>query len=199
MRVLRAGTILGLAVAAPVPLSAGQFGYPDPDVFARAEDRERARLLGTPCAAADLGRGCYRSGDRLIRQAPCTYRVSATIFASLPTDRCFRMEPARRHRGVWVDEFEGQLFIPEGAKPAQWPRTDPQTPGWREQFERARAATIWLDVGRSGLADDRRGERRRMFVDFIGRKTRHVGHYGHMGMSGHQIIVDRVIAARALD
>ena len=174
----------------------GQFAPPKPRVFARAEDQQRARLLATRCAEVDVGRGCYRYNGRLIREYPCTYPIQTNVIGSLPTDQCYKMEMSRRYRGVWVDEFEGQRFIPEGNSPPEWPRTDPKSPGWKERFEQARLATIWLNTSRVTFGQKPRQRGGEWFIEFFGRKTLYAGAYGHFGMSGQEIIVDRVISLR---
>lgn len=174
--------------------AAGQLTFPEPEVYPRAEDQARARLRLEPCAEADVGRGCYRYGNRLVREAPCTYHLDAGTIASIPTDQCYKMEAPRRFRGVWVNEFEGQAFIPEGTTAPEWPRGDPTMPNRREQFEQARAARIWIDVSPTDLDHEFRG--RRAFIEFDGRKTMYPGDYGHLGMSGQYIVVDHVISLR---
>lgn len=123
------------ALSAGTP-QAGSFDPPDPEIFARPQDRDCARLLMTPCTEADVGHGCYRYDGRISRETPCIHQVDPDTIGSLPTDQCYKMEAARRYRGVWVDEFEGQRFVPEGARPPPWPRDDPKSHGWREEFER---------------------------------------------------------------
>ena len=186
-------------------VKAGQQDLPNPEVYVHAEDQERERLLSKPCTEADIGRGCYRFGDSARREFPCTYQFDvksrgAVLHAmgSLPTDQCYKMEKPRRYRGIWIDEFEGQHFIPEGTTAPRWPRTDPNSAGWREQAERARAATIWLDVEPVKLRHGYSNGGRQKFIDFVGRKTLYPGHYGHVGMSGSEIIVDRVISLKEL-
>lgn len=175
---------------------AGPFDRPDPQVFARVEDQQRARQLSKPCTDADIGRGCDRFDGRSIREAPCAYYIYAGTLGSLPTDQCYKMERPRRYRGVWVDEFEGQRFIPESTSPPEWPRTDAKSAGWREQFERARLATIWFNGSRVDLNVMPRYRGTRRFIEFVGRKTKYSGAYGHFGMSGQEVIVDQVIALR---
>jgi hypothetical protein len=178
---------------------AGFMDPPKPEVLARAEDQERARLLSKPCAKADEGHGCYRFGGRLWREAPCTEYVDAQTLREVPTDQCYKMDPPRRFRGIWIDEFEGQAFIPEGATPPEWPRGERQSPGWQQQFDRAQAASIWLDVDRVNLGHEFNRGSRKLLIDFIGRKTTYTGAYGHMGMSGNEIIVDRVISVKPVE
>jgi len=190
----RIASIFAFATLSVGTAHAGPFDPPDPRVYAHAEDQERARLRMTPCTAKDVGLGCERQDGRVIRKAPCGYRTAPNVITSLPTDECFKMEAPRTYRGVWVDEFEGERFIPEGASPPEWPRSDPKSPGWREQAERARLATIWIDASRVERQSRQQGTRR--FIEFVGRKTMYPGNYGHFGMSGQEIIVDRVISLR---
>lgn len=191
--------LLGVLAGATLSLTANafaQFSLPKPEVFARAEDQKRARLLEKPCAPSDEGRGCYRFGGDLVRERPCLYHVEADVVSSLPLDQCYKMDPPRRFRGIWIDEFEGQQFIPEGTTPPEWPRGDPKSPGWRKQADLAIAGSIWLDVSRTDVRRQRQRRGGRVFVEFIGRKTMYPGNYGHMGMFGQEIIVDRLISRR---
>lgn len=190
----RLGMALGCATLATGQPTLAQFTSPKPEVFARAEDQHRARLLTTACAETDVGQGCYRYNGRLIREGPCSYRTATGAIGSLPTEQCYKMEPARRYRGVWIDAFEGQQFIPEGTKAPEWPRGSPKSPEWRKEADRAIAARIWLDVDRTKLGHKWQQGVRTAFIEFIGRKTKYPGNYGHMGMSGQEIIVDRVIS-----
>lgn len=174
----------------------GQFDLPKPEAFVRPEDQQRARLLSKRCADADVGRGCYRYNDRLIREAPCTFHIKSGVIGSLTTDQCYKMQAPRRHQGVWIDKFEGQSFIPEGTSSPEWPRTDPKSPRWREQFERARLANIWLNTSRITSDEKPRQPGKKWLIEFVGRKTLYPGAYGHFGMSGNEIIVDRIISLR---
>lgn len=121
---------------------------------------------------------------------PCYRRVEdeqRVVFHGLPTDRCYRMTPPRRMRGVWIDEFEGSQFVP-GARDASQAR-----PG---------LGGIWLDVETNeipGLFRSSEGGLRAYRIDFIGRQTAVAGRYGHLSASDHTIIVDRLISARSMD
>lgn len=143
----------------------GQYALPDPKIFARAEDQARARLLSKPCTETDVGVACYRHDGRLIREAPCAYHIDAGTIGSLPTDQCFKMQAPRRFRGVWINQFEGQEFTPEGTSPPKWPRTDAQAPNSKEQFERARLAAIWIDASRAKLDGKPRSQGARWFIE----------------------------------
>lgn len=174
----------------------GQFARPKPEVFARVEDQQRARLLTTRCVDADEGRGCYRYENRLIREYPCTKFIEPNTLDSLPTDQCYKMDMPHTYRGVWINEFEGQQFIPEGTVAADWPRADRKSPGWSKRFEQFRLGNIWLDTSRVTFEENRPRYGGNWFIEFSGRKTLYPGAYGHMGMSGQEIVVDRLIALR---
>lgn len=177
---------------------AGPFDPPSPEVYARPEDQQRARLRDTPCTEADVGHGCHRYEDRLWRDIPCAYDIRPGVIGFRPTDQCYKMEAPRHYRGVWIDAFEGQQFIPDGVTIPAWPETDPGTPEWREQADRAQAARIWLNVDHTDLGKRSTGEGKKVHVEFIGRKTQYTGAYGHMGMFGNAIIVDQLLSAEEL-
>ncbi|HEY0115711.1 MAG TPA: hypothetical protein VGB54_08320 [Allosphingosinicella sp.] len=122
---------------------------------------------------------------------PCLTRHDVngeTYRGSLPTDQCFRMTEPQRMKGVWIDQFEGSRFLPGGTELTQARFDEPQ---------------IWLDPETKrvpGLFNpDPDAEIRVLEVDFVGRKTLFPGQYGHMGVSQHEVIVDRLISARELD
>ncbi len=138
---------LAIAACGVATDAVAQFDPPDPKVYARAEDHARARLRGVPCTEADVGHGCYRFGDRLVRDAPCaTYRDN--VIHVLPAPQCFKMTRPQRFRGIWLDDFEGQAFIPAGSTPPAWPDRTLPLAERRAHEERFRAATIWLEVER---------------------------------------------------
>lgn len=145
---------IAAAPASPVP--------PPPEAYLRAEDEERARRRvpgERPCAVRGISGGAEYAG-------------------SLPIDRCVRMLPRQRFRGVWYNRFEVSVF---------WPGRE--TPGDEEP-------RIWLDVDRAQLRD-LPGEQAYL-IAIEGRRTMYPGNYGHYGYP-HAIVVDRVISARRLD
>lgn len=110
------------------------------------------------------------------RPSPCartTTENGIKIVVGSPTDQCVKMLPQQRWRGLWRNDFEGSQFCPE---PATECRLD--SPGER----------IWLSE-----RPDKRGDGKLYHVDFVGRKTMYKGHYGHMGVFDHEIIMDRMI------
>lgn len=144
-----------------------QSGMPPPDAYIHAADRERAARHQIPCVIEHVDK-------------------EGRYLGSIPTDQCFKMLPAQRMRGVWIDAFEGSQFFPGRT-------TAPGGRGGRP--------SIWLDTSRvklpNGYAHGRRNGRA-VLIDFIGRRTRYRAPSGHMGMFDYEIIVDRVISAREL-
>ncbi len=113
-------------------------------------------------------------------------------------DQCYKMTSPQRFHGVWVDEFEGSQFYPGRETPPDEKPFDWSMPDARHKFEQWRQTRVWLDVEHVSLSHHGRNGRA-VRIDFIGRETLYAGHYGHAGMSGHEIIVDQVLEAKALN
>lgn len=121
----------------------------------------------------------------------CTYWEHdelGSVSVGLPVDECYRMTEPRRYHGVWLDQFEGSRFLPGGTEVTPARLDEPR---------------IWLNVERNqapGLLRDRADHEFYAWeVEFVGRRTLFPGNHGHMGGSEHEIVVDRMISARALE
>lgn len=92
---------------------------------------------------------------------------------------CYEMLPDQRWTGLWNTGWEWSNFCPD-------PATKCPTPSER--------GGIWMEFGKSastrlsGLPD---GVYR---IDFVGRRTKVAGHFGHQDAYDHLIIVDRVVS-----
>lgn len=122
---------------------------------------------------------------------PCLQTVQTehgSYGSSLPTDRCFRMSPPQRMKGVWIDEFEGSQFLLNASDASQ--------------VEVGLGGT-WLDVETNripGLFQEAPVAELRAFeIEFIGRQTLVAGRHGHTGGFDHEVVVDRLISARPID
>jgi hypothetical protein len=116
----------------------------------------------------------------------CVERIRYDGLDTMPhrVDRCFEMAPARRWRGLWADVFEGQQFCPEPMRTCFFEENRPR---------------IWLSFA-SGTFPTGDGMSGRIYrIEFIGRRTLRPGHYGHLGVFQHEIVVDRVIAVSPAD
>lgn len=112
------------------------------------------------------------------RPSPCTKETPSGAYKLVvraPTDKCVRMEQPTRWKGLWRAAFEGSQFCPEPATSC----------GKKVEGDR-----IWLTRG------PRKGgyESELYRIEFVGRKTKYKGSYGHFGMYDQEIIVDRVIS-----
>ncbi|WP_375286260.1 hypothetical protein [Sphingomonas sp.] len=95
------------------------------------------------------------------------------------TDKCFKMTPTQRWQGIWLDEFEGQHFCAAPAKTCEFSESVPRT---------------WLTFTDGLLPSRRKASGREYDIIFIGRRTLLPGKHGHMGVSDHEMIVDRIIS-----
>lgn len=94
-------------------------------------------------------------------------------------DQCFEMTKPQRWIGLWTRDFELSRFCPAPAlQCSRTPDTD----------------IIWLTLPASARHATQRLPTSTYRIEFLGRRTLLPGHHGHMGMSGHEIVVDRVIS-----
>jgi hypothetical protein len=167
--------------------SALAFGLPPAESYLHKSDADAAR-------AGHYDRVCIAKDEVM--------PDSQHLVLSLPTDQCFKMDALVEMKGVWIDAFEGSAFYPgRTTRPLPEPSFGPPGHFNHAAFERYRRKQIWLDVSRVQLPRDykHRREGNAVLIDFIGRKTSYTGSYGHLGMFGNEIIVDRVISSRRLD
>jgi hypothetical protein len=123
---------------------------------------------------------------------PCSVKEKSKFgvaYASIPLDQCYKMDAPRRWRGVWRNDFEGSQFCPGGSASC----------GYESVAER-KGPIAWLDFAGPLPAElkPRRGGGL-YSIDFIGRRTKYRGFYGHAGMSDEAIIVDRIISMEELE
>lgn len=179
---------------------------PPPEAYLDPIDQERARLIEKPCGKADSDHGCRLLSpgaaemNPLVRDAPCAIYTSDEV-RSRPVDQCYRMTGPQHFKGVWIDAFEGSRFYPDWTRPPAVSAINFDAPDAREKMRREARNSIWLNIAHvnlpHGFAHGGR-DGRAVMVEFIGRQTLYPGHYGHLGMSGHEIVVDRLIEAREL-
>lgn len=102
------------------------------------------------------------------------------VYERIPLDKCYKMDPPRRWKGLWRNDFEGSRFCASPAKFCDDRTTGPQT--WFDYDD-----PKLLPFG--GLYE----------VDFIGRRTSVRGRYGHMGGSDYEIVIDRLISMTTVE
>lgn len=114
---------------------------------------------------------------------PC-FRKEQTPYgdvqAFIGSKECFRFNPPERMRGIWLDEGEDAEFLPDATVSPVVRTYSPDA----TSLEFTRPEPL-LTGGHQAYA-----------LEFVGRRATYPGHYGHMGMSRHLIIVDEVVSAK---
>ncbi|WP_156349024.1 MULTISPECIES: hypothetical protein [unclassified Sphingomonas] len=107
--------------------------------------------------------------------------------------RCYDFAPPKSYDGIYIDEFEGQRFVPQerlNGRYDQVPRI------WFSMDERSDLRIEPL-VGMQ-RTDKGDGRTRVWRVRFVGREPKRTGRYGHMGMSRRMVLIDRLVSADQL-
>ena len=110
------------------------------------------------------------------RPSPCAYEKTderGTYVIEVPTDQCVKMLSKQHWRGIWRNQFEGQLFCPDPCGP--------------------KGDLIWMTDRTKTRRNTKEGVYR---IEFEGRQTMYRGSYGHFGLADHEVIVDRMISIR---
>jgi hypothetical protein len=113
-------------------------------------------------------------------------------------EHCYRFEKQRRWSGIIVqNDYYESAFYPGRAGFASEPPHSSRyaVAGLPPRHECQSALCRPLD---GDAPDEDRPPPKAFAVEFIGRRTAVEGRYGHMGIFGHQIIVDRLLAERAI-
>jgi len=105
--------------------------------------------------------------------------------------RCYDYLAPRAYQGIYVDEFEGQRFVPDG-----WPAGQPAPSIWVDFDARSDVSAAPLLAQQFTAAYD--GHNRNWRVRIIGRETARPGRYGHMGGSNRAMLIDRIVSADLL-
>jgi hypothetical protein len=110
----------------------------------------------------------------------CLKRIEFGGVEAMPREvqDCFRMTPPRRWNGLWRDDFEGQRFC---SAPA------------RQCSDAVRGDQIWISFKPGTSPTQGSATGRTFLISFVGRRTLLPGHHGHMGMSAHEIVVDKLL------
>jgi hypothetical protein len=104
---------------------------------------------------------------------------------------CPDLLPAVRMRGVWVTGFERSGFVPDATEAPLYSDPSPDR--------------IWLDFDDSSPPDpalraelDKMRTTAAVAIEFVGRRSRSPGNYGHLGGARDMVVVERIISARIL-
>ena len=144
-------------------------------------------------------RGYQRFSDGVASKAggllgyPCSQKETIdgiVVYGRIPAEQCYRLLPARRYKGIWLDEFEGSRFFEGASTPAEVKSR------YRALRGRQGRGAEWLNFSQSLEPSLRRrhdNDHSTMFlIDFVGRRAAYKGRYGHMGVYDSLMIVDKV-------
>ena len=142
--------------------------------FASTATAQPALNLPLEAYVDPIDRQIAETGGIAGRPSPCA-REEVTngikVIVGQPIDRCVKMMPKQRWRGLWRFAFEGSQFCPEPARTCD--------------LKTARERILL----RNGPGTRGRGELYR--VDFIGRRTMYKAAYNLI--YDHEIIMDKAI------
>ena len=111
------------------------------------------------------------------REAVQTEGIGALVHRD---DECFEKLPAQRWNGLWERGWEWTNFCPAPAKDCPYA---------------AEHGDIWLE----GAEDAYKGPELvdgQYAIEFVGRRTKYPGHFGHLNQYDHLMLVDRIISIR---
>ncbi len=126
---------------------------------------------------------------------PCSRQEDGIIY-SLPYRDCVELLPPERIRGTWFVSTEGSGFVPEGAP---LPAMRVVGPGPLPPDMNVHLDVGWprmLELLESVPEPQGEGDTGRYAVEFIGRRARDRGEYGHGGLAEKLIVVDRMLSIR---
>ena len=116
----------------------------------------------------------------------CLHKLQWEGIAALSdkSDECFSFEQPRRWKGLWRKDFEGSRFCPEPARECSHDTAGEET--WLEfSFDYPAAG----EPPFGGL----------YAVEFIGRRSKGAGAFGHAGMFKNEILVDRLVSLKEVE
>jgi hypothetical protein len=144
---------------------------PSPEAYLHIKDRFAAQML-------DWG---------IPWRLPCSDIDEESRPDLLWEEQCFRFGKPQRMQGLWRNDFEGSEICPLSA--GQCPTA----------ADKAAERFTWLQTKfhLAGAEDTPPGGL--YAIDFIGRRSEHLGLYGHMGMSEGEVIVDRLLSIKLVE
>ena len=147
----------------------------------------RAALLsGLALAACSQPQPADQNRQAGVEQPPAAGNEACTAGFD-----CADLLPAERMRGVWVTGFERSAFVPNATEPPAYGDPSPDR--------------IWLTFAPDSPPDpalraelDKMRTTAAVALEFIGRRSRGPGNFGHMGGAREMVRVERILSARIL-
>jgi hypothetical protein len=135
-------------------------------------------------AVSDADFAAFReSNPGMTKQCLDAFRYGG-IMAWRPDDPdCYAMLPAQRWSGIWILGFEWTNFCPD-------PATDCSVYG--------EPGVSWVTFAGGAYPWTKSPPDGSYHIEFVGRRTKDAGHFGHLGQYDHLVVVDKVISIRRM-
>jgi hypothetical protein len=95
---------------------------------------------------------------------------------------CFEMTPTQHWSGLWETGWEWSNFCPDPAKECDW---------------MSKRGT-WLIFGKDAYRGPKLTDDGVYHIEFVGRRTKVAGNFGHMASYDHLMVVDRLISIQKI-
>lgn len=132
----------------------------------------------TPAVSEADYRAFKASNPGMTKQCLEAYRYGG-FSAWRPDDpNCFEMTPSQHWSGLWENGWEWTNFCPDPAKNCDW----------------ISKRGSWLTFAQGAYRGSKPLDRGVYRIDFVGRRTKAAGNFGHLGSYDHLIVVERVLS-----
>jgi hypothetical protein len=160
-------------------------------------------MVTVSCSPPTVGTSplAYSSGwDRLLVKHPWLQvlrRVCVKNGSLLPDEQCYRFEAPRRWSGIIIHNDNFQNYFYPGRSGYSRERSRSSTYGvTNAPVRRYCQSAVCRPLGPQTPSEE--PDAKAYYIEFVGRRTAHEGPYGHMGVFGHLIVVDRILAERQI-
>jgi hypothetical protein len=147
-------------------------------------------LAACSAGAGNQGNQVANGGAPAVPGSPPSAPPADRCAAGGDEEHCVSWGASEHMQGVWVTGFEVSNFIPDATQAPG--RDDTNWQGTWLTFASGSTPdpSIWTERDRMGGAA--------VAIDFVGRRSRSGGIYGHLGGANQIVIVDRIISMRVL-
>jgi len=122
------------------------------------------------------------SNPGMTKQCLDAYRYGGSNAWRPDDPSCFEMTPSQPWSGLWQNGWEWTNFCPDPAKYCDW------------MSKRG----IWLTFAKAAHRGPKPLDRGLYRIEFVGRRTKVAGNFGHLGSYNHLMVVERVLSLQKI-